>query len=207
MKRRRYWRAQRISASGFTLLEVLVAAALLALAGALAYGGLSQVMAVRARVDAELTGLRSLQRAVTRLEEDFRGLAPRAVRDDLGGREAALVVSHYRHSAVDLTRAGRPNPLGLPRSGLTRVGYRLADRELMRRRQRVLDRGPGSELEEAVLLAGVNGFELELLDADGRWRLTWPTAAAGADQLPVAVRMTLDLGERGRLRRLWVLNR
>lgn len=205
--KRRHWRARRVPAPGFTLLEVLVAAALLALAGALAYGGLSQVMTVRARVAAELTELRSLQRAVARLEEDFRALAPRGVRDDLGGREAALVVSHYRHSTVDLTRAGRPNPLGLPRSGLSRVGYRLADRELMRRRQRVLDRGPGSEPEEVALLAGVSAFELELLDADGRWRLTWPMPGADADQLPVAVRMMLDLGDRGRLRRLWVLGR
>lgn len=203
--RRRHGQAPALMAGGFTLLEVLVAAALLTLAGALAYGGLSQILSTRERVAAELAELRDLQRAVMRLEHDFRALAPRSVRDDLGGREPALVVSHYRHSAADLTRAGRPNVLGLPRSGLTRVGYRLVEGELRRRRQRVLDRGLASEPDEAVLLAGVRGFDVELLDTDGRWLLTWPMPGFGADQLPVAVRMTLDLGARGRLQRLWVL--
>ena len=114
--------SRRAPARGFTLLEVLVAVALFAVAAALAFGGLDALTRARSRLDAGNERLGRLQFAVGLLERDLRSAAARGVRDGYGAPLPALLGTRER---VELTRHGHANALARPRAELERVGYRL----------------------------------------------------------------------------------
>ena len=65
---------------GFTLVEVLVALAILAIVAALAYRGTSALVDGEARLAAEATRWRTLDAVFTRIESDLRQAQPRSVR-------------------------------------------------------------------------------------------------------------------------------
>ena len=190
-------------ARGFTLLELLVAVALLALIAAMAYGGLGSVMTSRGAVEAHLEALGALQTAMGMLERDLAMAAPRAVRDGLGGWEPALVSRPLRQRRLSLTRGGRPPPPALRRSALERVDYGIEGGILVRSSWRQLDRTPGDTPLRVELLEGVEGLALRFLDDQGQWQADWPPGdeeRARGTRLPAAVELRLDHARWGGLR-------
>lgn len=185
---------------GFTLVELLVAVAIFAVACGLAYGGLATVVSARAQIDAANTRLGKLQFAVGLIERDVRSVAERPVRDNQGGDRPVL---DGRADGIELTRFGAANALGLTRAELERVGYRLAsDGRLQRLRYLVLDRAPGSQPDIADLLDGVDRFELRYRGADGRELRQWPPPRDDADAMPRAVEVRIVAADIGEIRRL-----
>lgn len=191
-------------ALGFTLLEMLVAVAIFALASALAYGGLDALMRARRQLDATQERLGQLQFALGLLERDVRGLVLRPVRDGYGVTHAALEGQRDR---VEVTRGGYANALDLPRAELERVAWRLQDGVLQRRRYAVLDRTAGSTPADDDLLDEVDTFELRFLADAGREHSEWPPREGAAAALPRAVEVRLTLPDLGDIRRVLELPR
>ena len=81
---------RRSLSHGFTLVEMLVAVAIFALASALAYGGLSALTRARSQLEQQNERLGRLQFAIGLIERDLRSAAPRAVRDNYGAPLPAL---------------------------------------------------------------------------------------------------------------------
>jgi general secretion pathway protein J len=190
-------------ARGFSLLEVLVAVALFALAMGLAYGGLDAVVRGRAQLQQEAQRLASLQLAVGQLERDVRAALPRSVRTADLRREPALLVER---DALTLTRAGYANGLAQARAELERVRWG-ADRDaLVRWRFVSLDRGGSERPVEALRLTGVSAWRVEALQADGRWVDRWPPPGQDAAAWPRALRLGFDLHGVGRIERLLELS-
>ena len=125
---------------GFTLLELLIAVAIFAVAAGLAYGGLRQVLAGREVLLPRLAAQTAQWRALGLLGADVEQLAPRPVRDALGTPRPALESGGASVSLLELTRrdAGRSLLAGQP--ALIRVSYQLADGQLSREIWPVLDR-------------------------------------------------------------------
>ena len=193
---------------GFTLLELLVALAIFALLAVMAYGGLGKVLATRDILAEHLDRLTEVQRTFTFLEDDILQVVPRPIRDKFGdelpylfGRDPLITGSQ---PLLALTRGGYPNPLGARRSNLARVDWRLKDGNLYRDTWPVLDRAPGTQPRSRRFCTGVEGFGLRYLDIDKQWRAQWPppgrtTRAVG---MPLAVEITLELADWGKLKRL-----
>lgn len=186
-------------ARGFTLVEMVIAVALFALASALAFGGLSALTRAHAQLEQQNARLGQVQFALGMLERDLRGLALRPVRDGYGAPHPALEGERDR---VELSRGGRANALALPRAELERVGYRVQQGTLQRLRFAVLDRSPGSTPAIDDLLDEVERFDLRYVGADGRELPQWPPPRDAAQQLPRAVVVTLVLVDQGELRRV-----
>lgn len=184
---------------GFTLVEMLVAVAIFAVASALAFGGLDALVRARAQVDAAGDRLARLQFAVGLLERDLRSIADRPIRENQGGERPAL---DGQATSAELTRSGNANSLGLTRAELERVAYRLVDGTLQRRRYAVLDRAPGTQPDDTDLLADVDRFELRYRAADGRELRQWPPPRGDAEPLPRAVEIRIDTADLGEIRRL-----
>ncbi len=184
---------------GFTLLEMLVAVAIFALASALAYGGLEALMRSRAQLDASQQRLAKLQFAIGLIERDVRSLAARGVRDGYGAPRAALEGTRER---IELTRGGYANALALPRAELERVAYRLRDGKLRRERYAVLDRMPGSVPAVDELLDDVQRLEFRYVALDGRDAAQWPPPRAGSEAPPRVVIVELALADIGEIRRV-----
>lgn len=189
---------------GFTLVEMLVAIAIFALASALAYGGLDGLMRARGQLDATQARLARVQLAVGLLERDLRSVAPRPVRDGYGETHAALEGAGDR---LEVTRGGLSNALDLPRAELERAAWRVADGTLQRRRWAVLDRTAGSQPMDDDLLDDVASVRFEYVDAQGRELPQWPPPQGSVEPLPRAVIATLDIEGFGDVRRVFELPR
>ena len=185
--------------SGFTLLEMLVAVALFAIASALAFGGLGALTRARSQLDAENERLGRLQFAIGLIERDLRGVAARAVRDGYGAPQAPLFGTRDR---LELSRHGLSNALALPRATIERVAYRVEGGALQRQRYAVLDRTAGGRPNEDRLLDQVESLEFIYLAEDGREFAQWPPPRAQDDAPPRAVAVVLTLADYGELRRV-----
>ena len=116
---------------GFTLLEVLVAVALFAIAAVLAYGGLRGIVAAQAQGNEAKAQLGRLQFAIGLIERDIASASRRGVRDAFGVPRPALEGEPLR---IELTRYGHANVLALPRAEMERVSYLRREERLLRLR-------------------------------------------------------------------------
>ena len=108
-------RQQRRTQAGFTLVELLVASAILVVLGVAGYVGLDVVLGSAERTTQESQRLHRLQRCFTQLAMDLEQALGRPIRDDLGDEQAALSYQSGLAS-LEFTRGGLPNPAGWPRS-------------------------------------------------------------------------------------------
>src|SRR4051812_27527359 len=107
------------SASGFTLLEILIAVAIFVVVGALALGGYVELANKSARAIESSARVTSVRAALIRMTQDFEAAEPRPIREPLGtALEPALRADARNTSLVEITRAGWGNPAGLQRSTL-----------------------------------------------------------------------------------------
>lgn len=175
---------------GFSLLEMLVAVVLFAIASALAYGGLRGIMRAQEQGIEAKARLGRLQFAVSLIERDMASVARRSVRDAYGGLRPVFEGEAQR---VELTRHGHANALALPRAEMERVAYVLREERLLRLRWPVLDRAPATRPVEDELLDGLRRMDVVYLDARGREHRQWPPPHGEAQSLPRAVRIMLEV--------------
>ena len=187
---------------GFTLLELLVAMAVLALVGALGYRGLNSVLDAEARLQAETRRWSDVSLLSSQLSEDLTMAIGRTTRDGADHTSPALLLSgggSQPEPAVSgqlvVTRLGIGEGAAM-QSVPRRVGYRLRDGALEYLVWPDLDAAPGSAPAAYELLGDVADLQWQALDADGRWTTEWP-AQRPATALPraVSVRIVLAGGE------------
>ena len=198
---------------GFTLLELLVAIAIFAIVGALAMGGLHQLVKQREAAAATMERVRDLQRTVMRMSQDFEQLTARPIRDATSATDIpALYLSNNGTDIVEFSRAGWTNPTGINRSTLQRVRYRLTDNKLYRDYWTVMDRTLSSAPVQQQLLDKVTSVTLRYMDESRSWQTTWPAMQVNTNvplpaspvprSLPVAVEITLTLQDWGEIKRV-----
>lgn len=192
---------------GFTLLEVLVALAIFALIGAIAYRMLNAVTETQINLSARIEQRLQAQRILWLISEDLRWAIARPVRVGAGERPA---VEGDSRALLELSRGGRGLvPLAGTGGALFRVGYRWSDPNaenaaddagiLYRVIWRVLDRPADTKPIEQRLASGIDRFSVRFLDSGGRWRTKWPPPGIGGRdvdpaELPRAVEVTIDGG-------------
>ncbi len=200
--------------SGFTLLELLVALSIFAVMSVMVFGGLREVVNVRAATDKHTSRLAELQLAFMNFSRDARQLVNRTVRGEYGDRLNVLQSNDIGKYRLELTRGGHPNPAGLNRSSLQRVAYGVEDNKLYRYRWNVLDRAEDSLPVRTLMLKDINGFSLRFLGRvepsgeiqNNQWLTAWPpqTDGEGVDVFPQAIEVTFELDDWGRFTRLFI---
>lgn len=177
----------------FTLIELLVALAIFAMVSVVSFSGIMLMIDNRDRVTAQAERLAEVQTAVSLLQRDLQQAAARPIRDPLGDPRPAMLAEDL--ADLEFTRAGRSNPLGMRRSELERVAYRVEEGELERLSWGVLDQQPEPPRRDRVLLDRAEAIELRFMDDDTEWLEIWPPAGtrAGTAVLPRAVEVTLVL--------------
>ena len=152
---------------GFTLLELVVVLAIFGIVAVMAYGGLNNVLKARVAIEDNLQRVSELQRAYLRMREDFQQLQPRAVRDEFGEPQSAVL--GRREEGVEIIHGGWRNPAGHPRSQLQRVRWFVEDDQLIRGHFRYLDRAPRAEPQRLQVLDDVERMTLRYLDGNREW--------------------------------------
>lgn len=107
---------------------------------------------------------------------------------------------------AELTRAGWSNTAGQQRSTLQRVSYGLVDGVLKRSYTTALDTMQGTKPVIQELFGDVKTVQLRYLDGNQTWQDQWPPPTlappAALWTRPVAVEITIELKDWGRIRRL-----
>ncbi len=191
-----------VRAKGFTLIEMLVAIAIFALVGAIAYTGLDRAIAIRRHLGVVRASWEARELAYYRLRTDLAQARPRPVRDSLGAFEPAFVIRRSATATTLVFTAGGPAPFGKTRaSNLRRIAYKVTGGRLEWRRWQTLDRAPGTHRATLVLLDHIRRVHLRVLTTDGRYVRSWPLPGQPT-QMPRLVRMTIRLDNGHHLR--WV---
>lgn len=188
--------------SGFSLIELIVAVAVLAVISALAWTGLAVVGDTRTRLAEAQAEFAAVQRSVDFLARDLALAVDRPVRVGAGAREAALAGDTRK---VALTRTTAASELVFASSALERVSWFLDGKALTRARYAVLDRPDERSLATRKLAPQVEEFRLRYMDARGRWSERWPPrppAEGAATALPRAVEFRMDFAGFGEIRRV-----
>ena len=189
-----------MGASGFTLLEVVVAVAIFSIVAALAWGGLDRIARAKQVIDAQSGQWQDLQQAMGQLERDIRQAAPRPVRDANGLELPALLGSG---SGVELTRFVGTGGWDRHAPALERIAWRCEGERLQRLRWIVLDRTAATQVEVEDRLEGVSRCRWRYLSG-GVPLESWPMAgdAEPPDRLPAGVEFRFELEDGGEYRRV-----
>ena len=179
---------------GFTLVEALVAIAVLALVALLAWRATAALSDGEARLGAESARWQQLDALLTRVEADLRAAVPRRARHGTT-TEAAWSIAPEDAAGDTLlifTRAG-PDAIGEPGVGGQRIGYRLRDGRVETLLWPRIDNPASTEPAAYTLAEGIARFRVSALSPDRRWSDRWPYT--GAPDIPRAVRVELVLAD------------
>jgi general secretion pathway protein J len=196
-------RRLRTRRDGFTLVEVLVALAILAVIGVLAWRAMAALADGESRLAAETARWTALDAVFARIEADLRAALPRAVRHgDVREPAFAAGVDGDGNARFTLTRAGSGFGDAPGRAG-QRVGYALDGRALVIAYWPALDNVAGAVPARYTLLDGVAAFHVGYRTRDGRFIAQWPVL--GEPDVPDAVRIDVTLADGARIERWFAL--
>jgi general secretion pathway protein J len=182
-------RARKSRSAGFTLIEILIALAILALIALLGYRATSSLAQSEVKLSDEAARWRALDGMFARLEADMRAALPRSARAGNSAEPAWVGATDATGNAtIRFSRAGTDS-VAEPGAAGQRIGYRLANDAIEVLYWPHLDQ-PASVTPTAYALAtGITAMRVTYLDSNGGWQDRWP--ALGEPVLPRAVRIVL----------------
>lgn len=192
---------------GFTLIEMLVAVAILAMLSLLAYQILYQVQVSNDVSEKKSQQINKLQKAIIVLDSDFRQIADRQFRTNGAESEAQKLLWQDgllggNGYGLLFTRHGWGNhQWQFPRGEVIKVGYRLQDDKLERIWWRYPDTTVGDTGNVETVLEHVSAFEIRFY-YDGKWLSVWEDKD---NILPAAVSIALTLDDYGRIERTYLV--
>src|SRR5437764_9726360 len=193
-----------MQARGFTLLEVLIAVAIVAAMASLGYRALESRSESEARLSAEATRWGQLDSFFARMEGDLRQAVPRSVR--LAGARVppwlGTLAASDGNAILEFSRAGPEFNVEAGSAG-QRLGYRLRDGVVEVLYWPGYDEPRGLSPTAYALITDVARFRLSYLTSNGAWIEAWP--ANGEADLPRAVRVELTLASGDIIERWLVL--
>lgn len=192
-------------ASGFTLLEVLIAMAIFALISLSSFTLFDTVFKSDERSTLKNNRLNELNRAFIVLERDVLQITRRTVR--INGEAPSKGYLHLddqgffsETNALAFVRSGWSNPgLLLPRSDLQAVAYQLSDGVFNRLHYNFVDPVVGQEPQVRPLITGVDDVKFEFY-LDGKWQ-----KELKSNQLPLAIAVILQTPDMGEIRRQFLV--
>lgn len=185
-----------IRTRGFTLIEVLIAIALLVVIAAMAYTGMNSILRQNQVFEDQSQALQQLQFGVQLMQWDLTQAVGRSIRDGFGGSEPAMRGGDASDVMLAFTRGGNALLPEHPGSELARIRYRWVDDQLVRDQVTSLDAMNPAQVTSVPLFDGVSEVQLQFLGPGEVENTVWPPANVdqGEDSsasLPAAVRLHL----------------
>ena len=181
---------------GFTLIEVLLALAIMATLAITGYQALSGLLEGERRVAQERERWRELDMFFARLEHDLGHALPRAYRIGNAGMPALFL----RDGALAFVRG---NAGELPQ----RIGYRWNEGRIEVLYWPQLDTPAANAPTAYPVAEGVDAWQVFLADGNGRWVERWGDPGRQPDEplLPRGARIVLFFGDGTRIERVFAL--
>ena len=188
---------------GFTLLELLVAMAIFAFIGIMAYGGLAAMIKNSEGARGAREQLAEVQRGLRVLDDDLSMVINRPVRDGLGSPHLALMSGRDGTTLLEFTRTVRVRE-GFAPSPFSRVRYRWQEGVLWRDEWNPPDAAQLEPDQVMRVWGKVSEVELRFLE-DGNESAVWPPPNAQNMSLPQAISIQLGFEDGRRLTQVMLL--
>ena len=219
--------------SGFTLIEVMVAVAIMALVATAAISTYSTAIDGIRSVEEASAELTEINAFFSILERDLTHAVNRGIIGGYGVSEPAFAGGSAQDYPLVMTKTGWPNLHGAPRSYMQRLRYRVEDEVLYREHWQMLDLASDEEPVSLDVLSGVIDLQVRFLTpppgtsavgggtspAGGNSPNGGGTSSRGTSQggtwvdqwpprnqqtpLPAAIELTLELESWGVIKRLF----
>src|SRR5262245_44778103 len=211
--------SRRAPTRGFTLVELLVAMAIVAVIGVMALTGLTTIIRQRDIAEERTKRWQEIQLAMRLIAQDLSESAPRLTRDEAGETYVpSMIANPNAPFALEFSRGGWANPGGFARGTVLRVAYNVEEQQvtkngkrethnvLVRLRWPVMDRTLSTVPVKTNLLDRVENIEVRFMDSAGEWQTEWPPLAMNGPQRyvlrPRAVEFVVELEDFGRISRM-----
>jgi general secretion pathway protein J len=196
---------QWVNAGGFTLIEALVAIAILGLVAVLAWRATAAMTDGEVRLVAESARWQQLDAMLARIESDVRSSVPRPARHGAQTEPAWSLnpVDAAGNALLVFTRAG-PAAADEPGTGGQRVGYRRQDGRIDVLYWPHIDNPAATAPAAYALTDGIQRFRVTAMAANGRWSDRWPVD--GEVDVPRGVHVELTLADGTAIERWLVLH-
>ncbi len=184
---------------GFTLVEALVAVAILGIVALLAWRATGAMADSEAQISNESRHWQRLDALFARMEADMRRAIPRSVRSP--GLEPAWSAASEDiggDTLIVFSRAG-PDDIDEPGTAGQRVGYRLHGERIEVLYWPQLDNPAGVAPAAYTLADGIARLRVLELTRSGEWSARWPLA--GEEAVPRGVRIEITLRDGGAISR------
>lgn len=207
-------------ARGFTLVELLIALAILAIMAMMSYRTLDSVFQTRRQLGEETARLRDMALLFARLDDDFTALLDRRPRNGDGLADDALRLTALLPGAYDatlvFTRAGFAGSNGMAATP-QRVGYRLKNGALELVLWPSLDAAPRTAPQSYPALDNVREAKWRAMDRAGNWQNVWRSTPTGVTAVsgvapslvpslyPAALELTVTLASGEQFARVFAL--
>lgn len=190
-----YARPSPFNASGFTLVEVLVAIAIFAVLSVMGWQVFHLLLNNRDRNTQHATQLLQLQRGYSQLQRDLTQTVPMAGQLDQQSQAALIIDGEH----LEINKSGVFDPLQLGLDLFEHIEYRYdaARQQLLRYRYKHIYRTTGQMPRAETLLSGVTEFQFTIVDPKGEYtamqaqpRVDSGSQLATLTQLPRGISMT-----------------
>ena len=191
---------------GFTLIEMLMALAVLSIVLAIGYGSLSQLLEQQQiKLNSNHRQMRDLQVMAQLMEYDFAFASERSIRDEYANRLAAFLGEPEK---LRLTSNGRRMSKGIKQSRLQHIEYEFKNNTLRRLVWQQLDGFRKADQTVSISLIDIEKLKWQFLSPTGVWENTWPaTGQGGTNRLPRAVQLNMELLRVGPMQQIFLLPR
>jgi general secretion pathway protein J len=196
---------------GFTLLEIIIAMAIMAIVSVTTIKLLDEASLSKDTIEKSSKRLNQLQRGFLLISQDMQQLVSRSYRDEFGDKQLSMSTDLQSSTPIfRFTRLGRRNPAQLPRSNLEHLNYLVEDKVLYRVSFTYTDGMTEEQGLKRPLLDNVEDMKIEFYDGQD-WHETWPvqdsiTATNTAKELPIAVKFKLEFSDYGIIERLYAIS-
>ncbi|MEM7609058.1 MAG: type II secretion system protein GspJ [Myxococcota bacterium] len=198
----------RRSTRGLTLIEVMIAVAIMAMMSVTLWGGFNQTIVARSRISERLDRSQEVTAAVERMA---RELSQAFVSTHLNPNQSLQTMitafegqDRGRRDRIDFTSfSHRRLYRNAHESDQNEISYFVTDHPtednievLARREQPRIDDEPGRGGRVEILLNDIEEFEVEYLDSvSGQWTTQWSTtqAAGQPNRLPIQVKISITV--------------
>lgn len=197
------------NSTGFTLIEVVVALAVFAVVGTMAFTGLNAILKQQSGLQQRSEQIKDLQLALKYLERDISQIIPRVVRDQYGDEQPAF--SADENSIMSFTYSGWRNPAGLSRSHLQRIAYEVSsnenEQELVRHSWNRLDGAISEDARSIPIIKNIKDLEWKFLNQGSVWEERWPpiNVDPNSASMPRAVSISFSVEPWGKITRIIAL--